>query len=133
MNLDVRNKQKALVDARIVAEKYISINGDNEDVFKKDRDAYLIKITSDDEMALTKIDASSSKTVPIQCTEAFFDSKKCKRLHLVFKRKEQKYFPVANQLIVQFGVHNSHGYIKTMQYAEEEDLQYVFQTVFKNY
>ena len=140
LNLDVRNKQKALVDARIVAEKYISINGDNEDVFKKDRDAYLIKITSDDEMALTKIDTSSSKTVPLQCTEAFFDSKKsvlsskkCKRLHLVFKRKEQKYFPVANQLIVQFGVHNSHGYIKTMQYAEEEDLQYVFQTVFKNY
>lgn len=140
LNLDARNKSKALSDIRIVVEKYISINGDNEDIFKKDRDAYLIKITSDDEMALTKTDTSSNKTVPLQCTEAFFDSKKsvlsskkCNRLHLVFKRTEKKFFPVNNQLVVQLGIAKNHGYIKTMQYAEEEDLQNVFQTIFKNY
>ncbi len=140
LNLDIRNKEKAITDARILAEKYISINGDNESIFTQDRDAYLIKITSDDELALTKIDTSSTRTIPLQCTEAFFDSKKsvlsskkCKRLHLVFKRTEVKYFPTSNQLVVQFGTYKNHGYIKTMQYAEEEDLQNVLQTVFKNY
>lgn len=140
LGLNICNKPKALVDAKILAEKYISINGDNEDIFKKDRDAYLIKITSDDELALTKIETTSEKTVPLQCTEAFFDSKKsvigskkCKRLHLVFKRNESKYFPASNQLVVQLGIHNSHGYIKTMQYAEEVDIQNVLQAVFKNY
>lgn len=140
LNLNVMNKPKALIDARILAEKFISINGDNEDIFKKDREAYLIKITSDDDLALTKIDTSSEKTIPLQCTEAFFDSKKsvisskkCKRLHLVFKREDSKYFPSSNQLVVQLGISNSHGYIKTMQYAEEVDIQNVLQAVFKNY
>ena len=72
LNLDVRNKPKAVSDAKILAEKYISINGENEDIFKNDRDAYLIKVTSDDEQALSKIDASSVKSVPLQCTEVFF-------------------------------------------------------------
>lgn len=140
LGLNICNKPKALIDARILAEKYISINGDNEDIFKKDRDAYLIKITSDDELALTKIDTTSEKTMPLQCTEAFFDSKKsvisskkCKRLHLVFKRNENKYFPSSNQLVVQLGINNSRGYIKTMQYAEEVDIQNVLQAVFENY
>jgi len=31
----------------ILIEKYISINGDNEDIFKKDRPAYLIKVASE--------------------------------------------------------------------------------------
>lgn len=140
LNLNATNKPKALIDARILAEKFISINGDNEDIFKKDRKAYLIKITSDDDLALTKIDTSSEKTIPLQCTEAFFDSKKsvisskkCKRLHLVFKREDNKYFPSSNQLVVQLGISNSHGYIKTMQYAEEIDIQNVLQAVFTNY
>lgn len=76
LQLDVRNKEKALLDAQIFIEKFISINGDNEDVFKEDRPAYLIKVTADDEIELTKIDTTSDKTVPLQCTEAFFDSKK---------------------------------------------------------
>ena len=140
LHLDSRNKEKALLDAKIFAEKFISINGDNEEEFKKDRDAYLIKISSDDELALTKIDTSSQKTVPLQCTEAFFDgkksvmsSKKCKRLHLVFKRRETKYFPSSNQLVVQMGFYKNYGYVKTMQYAEEADIQNVLQAVFENY
>ena len=140
LNLDIMNKPKALIDAKILTEKYISINGENEDIFKKDRDAYLIKIMSDDDLALTKIDTTSQKTIPLQCTEAFFDSKKsvlsskkCKRLHLVFKRKDSKYFPSSNQLVVQLGINNNHGYIKTMQYAEEDDIQNVLQAVFANY
>ena len=46
LSLDVRNKEKALVDARILAEKFISINGDNEAIFKEDRNAYLINCSS---------------------------------------------------------------------------------------
>ena len=93
LHLDPRNKEKALLDAKILLEKFISINGNNEDEFKKDRLAYLIKVSADDEVELTKIDTTSDKRIPLQCTEAFFDSKKsviksrkCKRLNLIFNK-----------------------------------------------
>lgn len=140
LQLDLRNKEKALIDARIFVEKFISINGNNEDIFKKDRPAYLIKVTADDEIELTKIDTTSDKKVPLQCTEAFFDSKKavikskkCKRINLIFKRTNETYFSKSNPLVVQLGTHKNYGYVKTMQYAEEADIQNVLQAVFSNY
>lgn len=140
LGLDVRNKPKAILDAEIFAEKFISINGNNEELFKEDRPAYLIKITADDEIELTKIDTMSDKKVPLQCTEAFFDSKKsvvkskkCKRLNLIFKRENEKYFSKNNPLVVQLGTHKNNGYVKTMQYAEEADIQNVLQAIFENY
>ena len=140
LSLDVRNKEAAILDAKILVEKFISINGDNEDIFKKDRPAYLIKVSTDNETELTKIDTASNKLVPLQCTEAFFDSKKsvvkskqCKRLRLVFKRADETYFGKSNPLMVQLGTQKDHGYIKTLQYAEEADIQNVLQAVFENY
>lgn len=140
LNLDVRNKEAAILDAKILVEKFISINGDNEDIFKKDRPAYLIEVSTDNETELTKIDTASNKLVPLQCTEAFFDSKKsvvkskqCKRLILVFKRADETYFGKSNPLMVQLGTQKDHGYIKTLQYAEEADIQNVLQAVFENY
>lgn len=140
LHLDPRNKEKALLDAKILLEKFISINGNNEDEFKKDRLAYLIKVSADDEVELTKIDTTSDKRIPLQCTEAFFDSKKsviksrkCKRLNLIFKRTDETYFTKANPLVVQLGTHKNYGYVKTMQYAEEADIQNVLQTIFDNY
>ena len=141
LSLDVRNKEKALVDARILAEKFISINGDNEAIFKEDRNAYLIKVSSDDETELTSINTKSEKTVPLQCTEAFFDSKKsvikseqCKKLNMVFKRQDETYFTGPNrQLEVQFGTKKDFGFVKMMQYAEEADIQNVLQAIFSNY
>lgn len=140
LQLDARNKEAAILDAKILIEKYISINGDNEDIFKKDRPAYLIKVSTDNETELTKIDTASNKLVPLQCTEAFFDSKKsvvkskqCKRLILVFKRADETYFGKSNPLMVQLGTQKDHGYIKTLQYAEEADIQNVLQAVFENY
>lgn len=140
LKLDPRNKEKAFLDAKIFVEKFISINGNNEEIFKNDRPAYLIKVTADDEIELTKIDTTSDKTIPLQCTEAFFDSKKsvvkskkCKRLHLIFKRMDKTYFPNTNPLVVQLGMHKNYGYVKTMQYAEEADIQNVLQAIFKNY
>ena len=140
LSLDKRNKAKAIQDTEILVEKYISINGNNESIFKSDRKAYLTKVTADDVQQLSKIDASSMKQYPLQCTEMFFDSKKavldgkqCRVLNLVFKRNNRKYFPTANQLIVQFGEKNDFGFIKIMQYAEEADINNVLQTVFSNY
>lgn len=141
LSLDIRNKEKALVDAKILVEKFISINGDNEAVFKEDRDAYLIKVSSDDETELTSINTKSEKTIPLQCTEAFFDSKKsvikseqCKKLNMVFKRQDETYFTGLNkQLEVQFGTKKNFGYVKMMQYAEEADIQNVLQAIFSNY
>ena len=140
LNLDVRNKEKAILDAQIFVEKFISINGNNEDIFKEDRPAYLIKVSADDEIELTKIDTTSDKKVPLQCTEAFFDSKKsvvkgkkCKRVNLIFKRTNETYFSKSNPLAVQFGTNKNYGYAKTMQYAEEADIQNVLQAIFDNY
>lgn len=140
LNLDVRNKRTAITDIEIFVEKFISINGDDEEVFKKDRLAWLTKVTADDEMKLTKIDTTSTRSTPLQCTPAFFDSKKsvinskkCKRLNLVFKRANETYFSKYNELVVQFGMHKNYGYVKTMQYAEEVDIQNVLQAVFDNY
>lgn len=139
LHLDVRNKEKAILDADIFVEKFISINGDNEEIFKEDRPAYLIKVSADDEIELTKIDTTSNKKVPLQCTEAFFDSKKsvvkskkCKRLNLIFRRNDETYLK-GNPLVVQLGTHKNHGYVKTMQYAEEADIQNVLQAIFDNY
>lgn len=140
LQLDPRNKEKALLDAKIFVEKFISINGNNEDIFKEDRPAYLIKIRADDEIELTKIDTSSDKKIPLQCTEAFFDckksvvkSKKCKILNLIFRRTDETYFSKNNPLVVQLGTHKNYGYAKTMQYAEEADIQNVLQAIFDNY
>ena len=139
LSLDPRNKERALLDMRILVEKYISINGNNEDLFKNDRDAYLIKVSADDEIELTKIDTTSDKTVPLQCTEAFFDSKKsvvkskkCNKLNLIFKRDNNMYLK-SNPLVVQFGTNKDYGYFKTIQYAEEADIQHVLQAIFNHY
>lgn len=140
LNLNITNKEKAILDSKIFVEKFISINGNNENIFKEDRPAYLIKITADDEIELTSIDTMSEKTVPLQCTEAFFDSKKsvikskkCKKLHLIFKRTNETYFLKKNPLLVQVGTHKNYGYAKIMQYAEEVDIQNVLQAIFDNY
>lgn len=139
LGLSIRNKEKALLDIKIFVEKFISINGNNEELFKKDRGAYLIKVGADDEIELTKIDTTSDKTVPLQCTEAFFDSKKsiikskkCNKLTLIFKRNNPTYFK-SSPLVVQFGTNKNYGYFKTTQYAEEADIQNVLQAIFKHY
>lgn len=89
LNLNILNKKKAKMDLDIFLEKFISINGDREKVFKEDREAYLIKISSDDIMQMTRIDTASTGNRPLQCSETFFDGKKsilntkeCKNLHL---------------------------------------------------
>lgn len=139
LHLDSRNKEKAMLDINIYVEKFISINGNNENLFKQDRDAYLIKVSADDEIELTKIDTASDKTVPLQCTEAFFDSKKsvvrgkkCNRLNLIFKRTNELYLK-SNPLVVQFGTNKDYGFFKTIQYAEEADIQNVLQAIFTHY
>lgn len=138
LELSTRNKQKAKLDLEIFVEKYISINGHNENIFKEDRDAYLIKVGADDEQDLTKIDTSSGKFKPLQCTEAFFDSKKsviksksCSKLHLCFKRTNPMYFGKA-PICVQFSTQKTYGVFKTAQYAEEADIHNVIQTIFRN-
>ncbi len=140
LNLNARNMEKAVKDAEILVEKYISINGDSTEVFKQNNRAYLVKVISDDESELTRIDTSSTNTVPLQTTEAFYDSKKtvenskmCRKLNFVFKRIDDKCFPKSNLLVVQIGTIKDLGYMKTLQYAEEEDIQYVLQTIFENY
>jgi len=35
--------------------------------------------------------------------------------------------------LLSFGIYKNCGYVKTMQYAEEADIQNVLQTIFKNY
>lgn len=139
LNLDAKNKETAISDLKIYVEKFISINGNMNDIFKNDRAAYLVKVAADDDLDLTSIDAASSLMVPLQTTEAFFDSKKavikgkkCKKIHMVFRREDETYFSNA-PLLVQFGTIKNYGYFKTIKYAEEADIQNVLRAVFRHY
>lgn len=136
LNLNILNKKKAKMDLDIFLEKFISINGDREKVFKEDREAYLIKISSDDIMQMTRIDTASTGNRPLQCSETFFDGKKsilntkeCKNLHLCYNRKRG----YLGCFTVQFSVTKGWGVIKTYYVPEEDDIQNVLQTVFENY
>lgn len=53
---------------------------------------------------------------------------------MVFKRNDEKYLTGnIRQLEVQFGTQKNYGYVKTLQYAEEADIQNVLQAIFDNY
>lgn len=139
LNLSQFNKESALTDISIFVEKYVSINGNNESIFKEDRDAYLVQITSDDVQDTTKVDTESSLTVPLQCTEAFFDNKKtvvknkkCNKINLCFRRKTHLYFG-NKPFCVLFSTKGTVGTFKISHYAEEADVDNVLQTIFKNY
>lgn len=139
LNLSLFNKESAITDISIFVEKYVSINGNNESIFKEDRDAYLVQITSDDVQDTTKVDTESALTVPLQCTEAFFDNKKtvvknkkCNKINLCFKRKNHLYFG-NKPFCVLFSTKGTFGTFKISYYAEEADVDNVLQTIFKNY
>lgn len=136
LGLDEKNKQKAKIDLDIFLEKYISVNGNMEKVFKEDRKAYLIKITSDDILQMTRIDTASTGNRPLQCTDVFFDGKKsilntkeCRALHLCYNRRKGYLEPFTVQLSVLKGW----GILKMYYVPEEEDIQNVLQTIFENY
>lgn len=130
------NKAKAKIDLNIFLEKYISINGDMEKVFKEDRDAYLIKITSDDDLQMTRIDTASIGNRPLQCSDTFFDGKKsilntqeCRVLHLCYNRRKGYLGPFTVQLTTK----KECGLVKMYYVPEEEDIHNVLQTIFENY
>ena len=136
LGLNILNKSKAKVDLDIFLEKFISINGDREKVFTEDREAYLIKISSDDVLQMTRIDTASTGNRPLQCSETFFDGKKsilntkeCKNLNLCYNRKKG----YLGSFTVQFSITKNWGVIKTYYVPEEDDIQNVLQTVFENY
>lgn len=136
LGLDVTKAPKAMEDIEIFLEKYITTNGNMESIFKEDREAYLIKVSSDDPLQMTRISTSSAKTKPLQCTDAFFDGKKstmrsgeCKKLNLCYNRKRD----YLCNFTAQFETNSGYGIIKLRYYAEECDIQDVLQKVFTNY
>lgn len=136
LDLKVQNMEKARIDLDIFLEKYISINGNMEKIFKEDRDAYLIKIMSDDILQMTRIDTASIGKKPLQCSDTFFDGKKsilntkeCKKLNLCYNRKKG----YLESFTVQFSALKGWGIIKMHYVPEEEDIQSVLQTIFENY
>ncbi|MEE1257998.1 MAG: hypothetical protein UHN47_16025 [Lachnospiraceae bacterium] len=139
LNLDKKNMENALIDMNILVEKYISINGNNETYFKNDRKAYLVKVSADDPLEYTRIDTSSSPKKPLQCFEAFYDSKKtviknksCEKLSLCLRRHENSSFK-EEYVQILFGTNKNCGFFKSIQYAEEEEIQYVLQAISRNY
>lgn len=136
LGLNTINKTKAKMDLDIFLEKFVSINGDREKIFKEDREAYLIKISSDDFLQMTRIDTTSTGNRPLQCSETFFDSKKsilntkeCKNLNLCYNRKRG----YLGFFTVQFSISKGWGIVKMYYVPEEEDIENVLQTIFENY
>lgn len=138
-HIDYREYNSAVEDLLILLEKYLSIQDDKEELFKVERKAYIIKLISDNIQESTKISTSSSKTKPLQNTSIFFDSKKYMEhigqiptAQFVFNRQDERYFK-DNPLVVEFRYKDCYGVAKTLQYAEEVDIQDVLQTIFKHY
>lgn len=136
LNLKEANKSKAEVDMDIFLEKFISINGNMEKIFKEDREAYLIKISSDDILQMIRIDTASTGQRPLQCSDTFFDGKKsvlntkeCKVLHLCYNRIRRYLGPFT----VQFTSAKNLGVVKMYYDPEEVDIQNVLQRIFENY
>lgn len=136
LDLDYANASKAVEDIKIFLEKYISINGNVEKVFKEDREAYLIRISSDDDLQMTRIDTASKEHQPLQCTDTFYDGKKsilntqeCRRLDLCYNRKRG----YLESFLVHLSFKNDIGIIKTHYFPEECDIENVLQTIFENY
>ena len=136
LNLREVNKKKAIVDMDILLEKFISINGNMEKIFKEDREAYLIKISSDDILQMTRIDTASTGQRPLQCSDTFFDGKKsilntkeCRILHLCYNRIRRYLGPFT----VQFTSAKNLGVVKMYYDPEEVDIQNVLQRIFENY
>lgn len=136
LELKETNKVKAKEDLNIFLEKFISINGNMEKIFKEDREAYLIKIASDDVLQMTRIDTASIGQRPLQCSDTFFDGKKsilntkeCKVLHLCYNRNRCYLGPFTVQLTSSKGL----GIVKMYYDPEEVDIQNVLQRIFENY
>ena len=136
LNLREVNKKKAIVDMDILLEKFISINGNMEKIFKEDREAYLIKISSDDILQMTRIDTASTGNRPLQCSDTFFDGKKsilntkeCRILHLCYNRNRKYLGPFTVQLTSAKNL----GVVKMYYDPEEVDIQNVLQRIFENY
>lgn len=139
LKLSNKNLKNAIQDLEIFAEKYISINGDHEEGFKNDRDAYLIKVVSGDSQEMTRVDTASAPIKPLQCTEAFFDSKKaimksrqCEIMNLCFRRVDKSYFN-GETVCFQFLAKKNYGVLKSGHYAEEEDIERVLRTIIESY
>lgn len=141
LSLSPFNLQDAMADIDIFIEKYISINGENEHIFKQDRNAYLVQVKSKDIQEMTTIDTSTDSEKPLQCTDVFFDSKKaitkakkCENINLCFKRTNSKYYG-RSTFNAQFmlGKGSRCGVVKLSRYVEEVDIVNVIQTVFENY
>ncbi len=127
----VENIKNAEEDLTIFIEKHISINlSRNEQKIFTNRKAYPIKIgiTSLDNV---KVEESSAREEPLQCTSAYYDNKKstilkkmCDCLSLCFKRIETIYFGT-KPYTVKFSIINGYAHFAFPEYIEEEDIQNV--------
>lgn len=130
----INNFQNAKEDLSIFAEKYISINYEDQNIFTRDREAYPIKLSSTDS-EFTKVEETSADKEPLQHKEKFFDNKKsiereqtCDGMTLCFNRIDSKYFG-NDPYTVRLDVKKGFCLIKFFQYVEEEDIQNVLSRI----
>ena len=136
MGIDPCMIVKAAEDMEVFLEKYVAIGGINEEEYKKDREAYIIKISSDDVQDLSRFETATPMEKPLQCTDVFYDSKKtvqknkqCKAVDLCYNRLRGylgKYY-------IRFTNKGKYGLLKTYYHPEECDIQNVLQTIFEIY
>lgn len=143
MGIGITSVPEAIKDMEIFFEKYLATNSDFDDnVFKKDREAYIIRIRTDNIQEMTRIDAQVKIGEPLQCTEAFYDSKKtmiknkeCDRLNLCYNRnynreEKRKYF--SSHFLVKYDFYKGYGIVNIKYCAERRDIENVLQAIFEN-
>lgn len=131
-------KNSARYDLNIFIEKFLSITYPDKDIFIKDRKAYPYRISVMDHEFVT-VDETAGLRAPIQKKEAFFDNKKaifynkrCDKVHLCFKRINDKYFGKQPfRAIVE--AKQEYCLINFPEYVREEDIQDVLSRITEHY
>lgn len=122
--------QRLQWDVRNLVEKYFSISYPDKSIFKKDRDAFPLKLTAKDEEE-SKVEQVSGFSEPLQSKAVFFDNKTmmqdtkcCEGISFRYQRRNRGFF-TSNEFNVTFLAKTRYFMIKFTEYTTEEDIQNV--------
>ena len=138
LKLDKNLRKSAKYDLGIFVEKFLSITYPDEEIFIKDRDAFPYRISVMDH-EYVKVDETAGLRQPIQRKEAFFDNKKavffhkkCDKVHLCFRRLNEKYFGNKPYRVIVEAKQDV-CLIDFPEYVREEDIQNVLSRILEFY
>lgn len=134
----VDNHLDVTSDVRNLAEKYLSVNWPDTDIFTRGRRAYPTKLSATDEEE-SKVDQRSGLEKPLQSKSIFFDNKRtleknrsCDSAQFCYNRANTKYFGPDFKVAITISRTKNYITVKFPDYTQEEDIQDVLLEVIKS-